>query len=149
MVTTSLPKSPGHVFYDKLNRLLAEHDCDRAVEHLCEPSYVAHRGRPSIPPGVYFRMLLIGYFEGINSRRGFTRRCADSLPLRSFLGLIATDEAPDHSSLTRIRERLPLEVHESVFEIALKIAANKLIDGNTVAVDSTTVEADAAMKRIG
>lgn len=149
VATTSLPKSPGHVFYDKLNRLLAEHGFDRTVEQLCESSYAAHRGRPSIPPGVYFRMLLIGYFEGINSQRGIAWRCADSLSLRSFLGLSATDQAPDHSSLTRIRKRLPLEVHEKVFEIVLKIAAaNKLIDGKTVAVDSTTLEADAAMKSI-
>jgi transposase len=149
VATTSLPKSPGHVFYDKLNRLLAEHGFDRMVEQLGEWSYAAHRGRASIPRGVYFRMLLIGYFEGINNQRGIAWRCADSLSLRSYLGLSATDESPGHSSLTRIRQRLPLEVHEKVFEFVLQIAAAKrLINGKTVAVDSTTLEADGAMKSI-
>jgi len=125
VATTSLPKSPGHVFYDKLNRLLAEHGFEQMVEQRCALSHAAHRGRPSIPPGIYFRMLLIGYFEGINSQRGIAWRCADSLSLRSSLGLSATDEWPDHSSLTRIRKRLALEVHEKVFEFVLQIAAAK------------------------
>lgn len=149
VATTSLPKSVGHVFYRKLNRLLAEADFDRAVEKMCEPYYHASLGRPSIPPGVYFRMLLVGYYEGIGSQRGIAWRCADSLSLREFLGIPLTEETPDHSSLTRVRDRLPLEVHTAVFQWVLSLAAEKkLLPGKTVAVDATTLEADAAMKSI-
>ena len=149
VATTSLPKSVGHVFYRKLNRLLAEADFDRTVEEMCEPYYHAHLGRPSIPPGVYFRMLLIGYYEGIGSQRGIAWRCADSLSLREFLGIPLTEETPDHSSLTRVRDRLPLEAHATVFQWVLTLAADKgLLPGKTVAVDATTLEADAAMKSI-
>ena len=149
VATTSLPKSEGHVFYRKLNRLLAEADFDRTVEKICGPYYHDHVGRPSIPPGVYFRMLLVGYFEGIGSQRGIAWRCGDSLSLREFLGVPLTEETPDHSSLTRVRDRLPLEVHTAVFQLVLKITAEKgLLEGKTVAVDSTTLEANAAMKSI-
>jgi transposase len=149
VATTSLPKSVGHVFYRKLNRLLAEADFDRTVEKMCEPYYHTHLGRPSIPPGVYFRMLLVGYYEGIGSQRGIAWRCADSLSLREFLGIPLTEETPDHSSLTRVRDRLPLEAHAAVFQWVLALAAEKkLLPGKTVAVDATTLEADAAMKSI-
>jgi transposase len=149
MATTSLPKSQGHVFYRKLNQLLAEADFDRTVENICRPYYHSHIGRPGIPPGIYFRMLLIGYFEGIGSQRGIAWRCGDSLSLREFLGVPLTEEAPDHSSLSRVRERLPLEIHAEVFQMVLKVAAEKgLLKGKTVAVDSTTLEANAAMKSI-
>lgn len=149
VATTSLPKSVGHVFYRKLNRLLAEADFDRTVEKMCEPYYHTHLGRPSIPPGVYFRMLLVGYYEGIGSQRGIAWRCADSLSLREFLGIPLTEETPDHSSLTRVRDRLPLEAHAAVFQWVLALAAEKkLLPSKTVAVDATTLEADAAMKSI-
>ena len=149
VATTSLPKSVGHIFYRKLNRLLAEADFDRTVEEMCEPYYHAHLGRPSIPPGVYFRMLLVGYYEGIGSQRGIAWRCADSLSLREFLGIPLTEESPDHSSLSRVRDRLPLETHAAVFQWVLALAAEKkLLPGKTVAVDATTLEADAAMKSI-
>ena len=149
VATTSLPKSVGHVFYRKLNRLLAEADFDRVAEQMCEPYYHASLGRPSIPPGVYFRMLLVGYYEGIGSQRGIAWRCGDSLSLREFLGVPLTEETPDHSSLTRVRDRLPLEVHAAVFQWVLALAAEKkLLPGKTVAVDATTLEADAAMKSI-
>jgi transposase len=149
VATTSLPKSVGHVFYRKLNRLLAEADFDRTVEKMCESYYHTNLGRPSIPPGVYFRMLLVGYYEGIGSQRGIAWRCADSLSLREFLGVPLTDETPDHSSLTRVRDRLPLETHAAVFQLVLTLAAEKkLLPGKTVAVDATTLEADAAMKSI-
>ena len=149
VATTDLPKSPGHVFYRKLNQLLAEAEFDTFVEELCRPHYADEVGRRGIPPGVYFRMLLVGYFEGITSQRGIAWRCSDSLSLREFLGLAATESSPDHSSLTRVRERLPLEVHDAVFRFVLQIAAQKkLLSGKTVAVDSTTLEANAAMKTI-
>ena len=147
--TTSLPKSVGHIFYRKLNCLLAEAGFDGAVEQMCEPYYHSHLGRPSIPPGVYFRMLLVGYFEGLGSQRGIAWRCGNSLSLREFLGIPLTEETPDHSSLTRVRDRIPLEIHTAVFQWVLKLAAEKgLIKGKTVAVDSTTLEANAAMKSI-
>lgn len=146
-----LPRSEGHVFYRRLNQLLAEAEFDRFVERLCAPHYQASGtpGRPSIPPGVYFRMLLVGYFEGIGSQRGIAWRCNDSLSLREFLGVPLTEDAPDHSSLTRIRDRLPLEIHTAAFRFVLKLADEKgLLKGKTVGVDSTTLEANAAMKSI-
>jgi transposase len=149
VATTSLPKSEGHAFYGKLNRLLAEADFDRIIEKICEPHYHNQLGRPSIPPGVYFRMLLVGYFEGIGSQRGIAWRCGDSLSLREFLGVPLSEDTPDHSSLTRVRDRLPLEVHAAVFQLVLQLMAEKgLLKGKTVAVDSTTLEANAAMKSI-
>ncbi len=144
-----LPKAPGHPFYVKLNELLAEADFDCWVEGLCEEFYANGKGRPSIPPGVYFRMLLVGYFEGLGSQRGIAWRCSDSLSVRSFLGIALAESSPEHSSLTRVRKRLPLEVHEEVFKFVLRIAIEKkLLKGKTVAVDATTLEANAAMKSI-
>jgi transposase len=146
-----LPRSEGHAFYRRLNKLLAEAEFDRFVERLCAPHYEPSGtpGRPSIPPGVYFRMLLVGYFEGIGSQRGIAWRCHDSLSLREFLGVPLTKDAPDHSSLSKVRDRLPLEIHAAAFEFVLKLAAEKgLLQGKTVGVDSTTLEAHAAMKSI-
>lgn len=144
-----LPRSPGHIFYRKLNQLLAEGGFDRWIEGLCEPHYCQSQGRPSVPPGVYFRMLLVGYFEGINSQRGIAWRCSDSLSLREFLGIPLGQESPDHSSLSYIRQRLPHSVHEAVFVWVLALLQQKkLLKGKTVGVDSTTLEADAAMKSI-
>jgi transposase len=144
-----LPRSEGHVFYRKLNHLLREAGFDAFVESLCEPYYHDTLGRPGIPPGVYFRMLLVGYFEGLGSQRGIAWRCADSLSLREFLGIPLGEETPDHSSLTRVRDRLPLSVHQQVFCFVLKVAdAQGLLKGKTVGVDATTLEADAAMKSI-
>jgi len=149
VATTDLPKSEGHVFYRKLNQVLAEAGFDAWVEDLCRPHYADEVGRPSIPPGVYFRMLLIGYFEGLGSQRGIAWRCGDSLSLREFLGVPLTRETPDHSSLTRVRDRLPIDAHAAVFQWVLQRAAEKgLLKGKTVAVDSTTLEANAAMKSI-
>lgn len=143
-----IPRSPGHPFYKALNRLLAEAKFDAFVEKLCQPYYAEH-GRPGIPPGVYFRMLLVGYFEGINSQRGIAWRCSDSLSLREFLGFGPTGDTPDHSSLTVIRQRLPLTVHNQVFVFCLKLARERgLLQGKTIAVDSTNLAANAAMKSI-
>lgn len=149
IATTNLPKSPGHVFYEKLNALLAEADFDRTVEGLCKDYYADDVGRSSIPPGTYFRMLFVGYFEELDSQRGIAWRCADSFSLRSFLGVAPHEAPPDHSSLSRIRQRLPLWVHERVFALVLQMAQEKkLLRGKTVAVDATTLEANAAMKAI-
>jgi len=149
VATTELPKSPGHPFYKKLNVLLAKAGFDEWLEKLCAPYYAATMGRESIPPGVYFRMILVGYFEGISSQRGIAWRCSDSRSLAEFLGVPVHEETPDHSSLSRIHGRLPLEVHEAMFVFVLKLAAeHQLLAGKTVAVDSTLLEADAAMKSI-
>jgi transposase len=149
VTTADLPLSPGHVFYDKLNTLLAQAGFDRHLEELCQPHYADGIGRESIPPGVYFRMLLVGYFEGLDSQRAIAWRCSDSLSLRAFLGLPLSEATPDHSSLTKIRQRLPLDVHERVFLLVLGLAREKkLLRGKTVAVDATTLEANAAMKSI-
>jgi transposase len=149
IATTDLPKSPGHVFYEKLNALLAEADFDRYVEELCKEYYADDVGRESIPPGVYFRMLFVGYFEELNSQRGIAWRCSDSFSLRAFLSAAWNEATPDHSSLSRIRQRLPLLVHEHVFAFVLKVAQEKkLLRGKTVAIDATTLEANAAMKTI-
>jgi len=146
-----LRRSQGHPFYQALNGLLAEANFDRWIEGRCLPYYeqVEKRGQRSIPPGIYFRMLLVGYFEGIDSQRGIAWRCADSLSLREFLGLPLNESSPDHSTLSLTRRRLPPEVFTEVFQFVLKIAAEKkLLSGRTVGVDSTTLEADAAMKSI-
>jgi transposase len=149
VVSTDLPKSPGHPFYRKLNQLLAAAEFDRWIETLCQPYYAETMGRPSIPPGVYFRMILVGYFEGIGSQRGIAWRCSDSRSLAEFLGVPPNESTPEHSSLSRTHGRLPLEIHERVFTFVLKIATDKkLLKGKTVAVDSTTLEANAAMKSI-
>ena len=149
VTSADLPRSPGHAFYDRLNELLALADFDRFVEDLCRPHYADDVGRPSLPPGTYFRMLFVGYFEGIDSQRGIAWRCADSLSLRAFLAIPPTEASPDHSSLTKIRKRLPEVVHERVFARVLALAHEKgLMKGRTVGVDSTTLEANAAMRAI-
>ena len=143
-----LPRSPGHPFYQKLNGLLAEAGFDRWIEERCRPCF-SELGRPSIPPGVYFRMILVGYFEGIGSQRGIAWRCRDSRSLGEFLGCGETEPTPDHSSMTNMHKRLNQEIHEEVFRFVVGLTAQKgLLKGKTVAVDSTTLEANAAMKSI-
>lgn len=152
LATTDLPPAPGHPFYTQLNALLAEGAFDPFVEELCAAHYDTEgHGRPSIPPGVYFRMLFVGYFEGLDSQRGIAWRCADSRSLQAFLGYLPTQATPDHSSLSRIRQRLPEVVHENVFAFVLHLAEAKglgLLAGKTVAIDATLLEANAAMKSI-
>jgi len=141
--------SPGHPFYKRLNGLLADHSFDTFVEAACCKFYAENKGRRSIPPGVYFRMLLIGYFEGIDSERGIAWRCSDSLGLREFLGYSLKESTPDHSSLSRIRCRIDLETHEEVFTCVLKIVADSgLLKGKTIGIDATTLEANAALRSI-
>ena len=145
----TIASSPGHPFYEKLESVLREEKFDSFVESECALYYAKKQGRPSIAPGVYFRMLLIGYFERIDSERGICWRCADSLSLRSFLGLGLDESSPDHSSLSRIRGRFALETHEAVFGWVLRVlAAHDLIDGKTIGVDATTLEANAALRSI-
>jgi transposase len=144
-----LPRSPGHVFYDRLQAVLVAAGFDGFAEKQCTPYYASKRGRPSIPPGRYFRMHLVGYFEGIDSERGLEWRCADSLSLREFLRLGTTEPVPDHSWLSKTRSRLPVEVHEAVFTWVLeRLAEHGLIKGERIGVDASTMEANAALRAI-
>jgi transposase len=146
--TAKLSTGPGHPFYAKLNEVLGKANFDEYVEQLCAP-YYKEGGRPGIPPGVYFRMLLIGYFEGLDGQRGIAWRCADSLALRSFLGIGLTEATPVHASMTMIRQRLPESVFDKVFVFVLSLLEQQgLLRGKTVAIDATTLEANAAMKSI-
>ena len=149
LVTSDLAQSPGHPFYERLNAVLREAEFDPRTEALCEPYYVKGKGRPGIPPGVYFRMQLVGYFEGISSERGIAWRCADSLALRAFLGYALDEPTPDSSSMCRIRQRLDVEVHEAVFQMVLEILEKRgLLRGKTIGIDATTLEANAALRSI-
>jgi transposase len=146
--TAQLATGPGHPFYAKLNAVLADAGFDAFVEKLCA-RYYKEGGRPGIPPGVYFRMLLIGYFEGLDSQRGIAWRCADSLALRTFLGIALTEATPVHASMTIIRQRLPESVYDKVFVFVLSLLEQQgLLRGKSVAIDATTLEANAAMKSI-
>lgn len=146
--TNQLATGPGHPFYAKLNEVLAEAGFDEFAEKICAP-YYKEGGRPGIPPGVYFRMLFIGYFEGLDSQRGIAWRCADSLALRTFLGIGLTEATPTHASMTIIRQRLGEEVFDQVFVFVLSLLEEKgLLRGKAVGIDATTLEANAAMKSI-
>jgi len=146
---SELPSTAGHPFYEKLNEALRALGFDAQVEAACQKFYHESLGRQGIPPGVYFRMLLIGYFEGIDSERGIAWRVADSLSLRRFLGYPLEDETPDHSSLSRIRQRLDSETHDRVFQLILQaLQAAGLVKGQTIGVDATTLEANAALRSI-
>ena len=149
MAWDELPRSPGHVFYDALQKLLVEAGFDVFVEEICKPYYGETMGAKSIPPGRYFRMHMIGYFEGIDSERGIEWRCSDSFSLREFLLLEGRDRVPDHSWLSKTRSRLPGEVHEQVFVWVLKLIAGKgLVKGERIGVDASTMEANAALRNI-
>jgi transposase len=144
-----MPRSPGHVFYDRLQNVLSEAGFDAFVEETCKPFYAPRMGAPSLPPGRYFRMHMVGYFEGIDSERGIVWRCSDSYSLRDFLRLAQRDKVPDHSWLSKTRSRLPHEVHEKVFGWVLKLVAERgLVKGERIGVDGSTMEANAALRSI-
>ena len=137
------------MFYERLNRILARYGFDAYVEEQCRPFYAQKQGRPGLAPGVYFRTLFIGYFEGIDSERGMAWRIEDSLSLRAFLGFTLADSPPDHSTLSRTRHLIDVETHDAVFGWMLKVLSEVgLIDGRTVGVDGTFLEANAAMRSI-
>ena len=149
VTTADLPTNAGHPFFERLNRVLEDAGFDAFVESLCAVFYAARMGRPSLRPGRYFRMLLIGYFEGLSSERGIAWRVADSLSLRSFLDLDVTETSPDHSTLSRTRRLIDVETHEAVFTWVLeRLAEAGLVAGKTVGIDATTLEANAAMRSI-
>src|SRR6188768_286331 len=144
-----MPRSPGHVFYDRLQEVLIAGGFDPFVEKACQPYYARKMGAPSVPPGRYFRMHMVGYFEGIASERGIAWRCSDSHSLRDFLRLENREKVPDHSWLSKTRGRLPHEVHETVFAWVLKLVAEHgLVKGKRIGVDASTMEANAALRTI-
>src|SRR5512144_1890244 len=146
---SELPVSPGHPFYARLTRILDDAGFDRFAEEQCRDFYAPVMGRPSLPPGRYFRLLLVGYFEGLDSERGIAWRAADSLAVRSFVGLGLEAAAPDHSTLSRTRRLIALETHRAIFTwVQERLAAAGLLKGRTIAIDATTLEANAAMRSI-
>ena len=149
VATSELPKSAGHPFYARLNTLLDAHGFDRFVEGLCGGFYAPVMGRPNLAPGRYFRVLLVGYFEGIDSERGIAWRATDSLAIRGFLRLPLDEAPPDHSTISRTRRLIDLETHRAVFTwVQVRLVDAGLLKGKTVAIDATTLEANAAMRSI-
>lgn len=144
-----MPRTASHPYYGKVNEVLNQAGFDRAVERLCHRYYKPTMGRPSLAPGVYFRMLLLGFMEGLDSERGIAWRVADSLSLRDFLGFSLAEQTPDHSTVSRTRRLYSVETHKAVFRWMIQmLGAKGLMDGQTVAIDGTTLEANAAMRSI-
>jgi len=149
VVCKEIAEAPAHLFYERLNEILEQHHFDRNVEHLCRRYYKGPLGRPSITPGTYFRALLLGFFEGIDSERGIAWRLADSLSMRKFIDYALTEETPDHSTISRTRRLYSLETHKAVFRWVLKILAQEgLLKGKTVSIDATMLEANAALRSL-
>src|SRR6266498_3152671 len=151
VTTSELSRGEGHLFYRRLNELLGRHGFDPFVEKLVEERkiFAETLGRPSIPPGTYMRMMFVGFFEGLSSERAIAWKCADSLSLREFLGYGLTQATPDHSTLSGLRRKFPEEIHREIFDWVLKVAQEEgLLKGRKVAIDATTLEANAAMRTI-
>ena len=147
--TCTLARPSSHPFYQRLNQLLAEHDFDRFVEAQCRRFYAAVIGRPGLAPGIYFRLLLVGYFEGIDSERGIAWRAGDSLSIREFVGIPLDEGAPDHTTISRTRRLIDLETHRQVFAWVLELLADAgLVKGKRIGIDATTLEANAALRSI-
>src|SRR6202140_2348654 len=146
---TELATAPGHPFYKRLSQLLDSEKFDEFCEQECAKFYADSNGRPSLTPGTYFRLLLVGYFEGIDSERGIAWRVADSLGLRQFLGFSVIEQTPDHSTISRTRGLLAVETHKAVFRWFVRVLGEEgLIEGQSLAIDATTLEANAAMRSI-
>src|SRR5216683_2352392 len=147
--TCTLARPASHPFYQRLNQLLTKHDFDRFVEGQCQRFYAATMGRPGMAPGVYFRLLLVGYFEGIDSERGIAWRAGDSLSIREFVGIPLDEGAPDHTTISRTRRLMDLETHRQVFAWVVELLADAgLVKGKRVGIDATTLEANAALRSI-
>src|SRR5205807_8039545 len=144
-----LARAPGHPFYQRLNELLEAEGFDQFVEQRCAKFYAEKYGRPSLTPGIYFRALLIGYFEGIGAERGIAWRLADSLALRHFVGIALDEYTPDHTTISRTRRLIDLDTHREVFGWVLGVLTDRgLLQGQGMAIDATTLEANAAMRSI-
>jgi transposase len=147
--TGEIPEPPAHPFYRRLDAILTKNAFDDFVQQICARFYAPKMGRPGLIPGVYFRLLMIGYFEGLDSERGIAWRTADSLALRDFLGFAITEAPPEHSTISRTRRLIDLETHQAVFTWVLqKIADAGLVKGKTIGIDATTLEANAALRSI-
>ena len=146
---TEMAVGPGHPFYVRVNELLDEEGFDAFVEKLCARFYAEKMGRPGLTPGIYFRSLMIGYFEGIEAERGIAWRLKDSLSLRRFLGIALDEDTPDHSTISRTRRLIDVETHQQVFSWVLGLLADRgLLQGKRIGIDATTLEASAAMRSI-
>ena len=149
VAASEIVTTPGHVFYERLNTVLNAEKFDQRVEAICRKYYKSSSGRPSITPGTYFRMLLLGYFEGIDSERGIAWRAADSFSYRKFLGYDLSEQTPDHSTVSRTRRLYSVETHGAVMQWVLKILRKHgLADAQSVCIDATTLEANASMKSL-
>ena len=147
--TAALPVGASHPFYQRLNQILDEKRFDEYVETICERFYAGEVGRPGLAPGIYFRLLMVGYFEGIDSERGIAWRSGDSLSIRSFCRIALDESVPDHSTISRTRRLMDVETHQAVFQWVLQVLAEKkLLKGNSIGVDATTLEANAALRSI-
>ena len=147
--TAALPVGASHPFYQRLNQILDEKRFDEYVETICERFYAGEVGRPGLAPGIYFRLLMVGYFEGIDSERGIAWRSGDSLSIRSFCRIALDESVPDHSTISRTRRWMDVETHQAVFQWVLQVLAEKkLLKGNSIGVDATTLEANAALRSI-
>jgi transposase len=147
--TAALPVGASHPFYQRLNQILDEQKFDEYVETICEDFYAGEVGRPGLSPGIYFRLLMVGYFEGIDSERGIAWRASDSLSIRSFVRIGLDESVPDHSTISRTRRLMDVETHQAVFQWVLRVLAEKkLLKGTTIGVDATTLEANAALRSI-
>ena len=147
--TATLPVSASHPFYQRLNQILDEKKFDEYVEAICEDFYAGEVGRPGLSPGIYFRLLMVGYFEGIDSERGIAWRASDSLSIRSLVRIALDENVPDHSTISRTRRLMDVETHQAVFQWVLAVLAEKkLLKGTTIGVDATTLEANAALRSI-
>jgi transposase len=147
--TAALPVNASHPFYERLNQILDEKKFDEHVETICEEFYAGEVGRPGLAPGMYFRLLMVGYFEGIDSERGIAWRASDSLSIRAFVRIGLDESVPDHSTISRTRRLMDVETHQAVFQWVLQVLAEKkLLKGTTIGVDATTLEANAALRSI-
>lgn len=149
VAATELPTTSAHPFYSKLNEVLAKHGFDRFAEEACKEFYAPTMGRPGIPPGNYFRLIMLGFFEGISSERGIAWRVQDSLSLRKFLGISITEKTPDHSTISKTRRLIDTETHDAIFSWVLQVLAKeKILVGETLGIDATNLAANAAMRNI-
>ena len=149
VAATELPTTSAHPFYSKLNEVLAKHGFDRFAEEACKEFYAPTMGRPGIPPGNYFRLIMLGYFEGLTSERGIAWRVQDSLSLRKFLGISITEKTPDHSTISKTRRLIDTETHDAIFSWVLQVLAKeKILVGESIGIDATNLAANAAMRNI-
>lgn len=149
--TRRLPQASAGTFYRKLDATLEAIGFADAVREICQPAYAdeSRGGRPGIDPAVYFKMLMIGFFENLPSERAIAARCADSLSMRAFLGYDLHENTPDHSSLSIIRGRLGPQIYQAAFEVVLSgLREHGLLRGRHLGIDSSVIEANASLREL-